>query len=168
MKDFLQKAVIRHLQETGLYLEKLHEYENISLKEMLTQDTTKPDSLLFKIPAEGARLLGEVILHMIRSLEFYATGISKNRWEALSYNLMEITTIPEILLLYENVSREIITYLEDLSSDDLKQVIDKFNRPATKAELILEMLEHSIHHRGQLSAYLRLLSISPPSISYII
>ncbi|MHA1637067.1 MAG: DinB family protein [Candidatus Thorarchaeota archaeon] len=30
------------------------------------------------------------------------------------------------------------------------------------------MLEHSIHHRGQLTVYLRLLGVEPENIEYII
>ncbi|MHA1514733.1 MAG: DinB family protein [Candidatus Heimdallarchaeaceae archaeon] len=30
------------------------------------------------------------------------------------------------------------------------------------------MIEHSIHHRGQISVYFRLLNIDPPIIKYII
>lgn len=168
VQEFLKEAVIRHLQETSVFLKKLHEYENVSLKEMLNQDKIEPDSLLFKIPAEGARPLGEVILHMIRSLEFYTVGIVENKWEPLQYNLLEFSTIPEILVLYETVATKVTEYIDRLTSDMLKAEVIKFNRPATKAELIQEMLEHSVHHRGQLSVYYRFLEIEPPSIAYII
>lgn len=168
IEKFLREAVIRHLHETELFFKKLHEYENISLKEMSGRDTIKPDSLLFKIPTEGIRPLGEVLLHMIRSLEFYMVGIMNNHWEALTYNLMELNTIPEIVLLYENVANKISKYMEYLSLDKLSETVSRFKRTATKAELILEMLEHSIHHRGQLSVYFRLLEIEPPNILYII
>ena len=168
IREFLQKAVLRHMQETELFFKKLHEYENVSLKEMMNSDQIKPDSLLFKIPIERARPLGEVLLHMIRSLEFYIVGIVENRWEPLQYNLLEFNTIPEIVLLFENVSNKIIRYMKKISSNILDEEIGGFNRPATKAELLLEMLEHSIHHRGQLSVYFRLLDIEPPIIDYII
>ncbi|MHA1202883.1 MAG: DinB family protein [Candidatus Heimdallarchaeaceae archaeon] len=135
---------------------------------MSGKDTIKPDSLLFKIPTEGIRPLGEVLLHMIRSLEFYMVGIMNNHWEALPYNLMELNTIPEIILLYENVADKITKYVKNLSLDKLNEKVSNFNKPATKADLILEMLEHSIHHRGQLSVYFRLLKIEPPKIQYII
>ncbi len=166
--SFLKDIVIRHLQETQLFFTKLHEYENVSLQEMTSKDRIEPDSLLFKIPAEGARPLGEVILHMIRSLEFYTVGIIENKWEPLQYNLLEFSTIPEIVMLYETVALKITKYMGRLTSDILNEEVTKFNRPATKAELIQEMLEHSIHHRGQLSVYYRLLEIEPPSIAYII
>ncbi len=168
MNQFLKKAILRHLKETELFFKKLHEQENILLEEMIGKDTIKPDSLLFKTPTEGIRPLGEVLLHMIRSLEFYTVGIMDNHWEALSYNLLEMNTIPEIVNLYERIVRKIENYLTNLSLDKLNESVIKFNRPATKAELLLEMLEHSIHHRGQLSIYFRLLEIKPPTIEYII
>ena len=48
-----------------------------------------------------------------------------------------------------------------------EEVLD-FSRPATKAEILQEVLEHSLHHRGQLSVYFRLFEMNPPVIEYII
>ncbi len=168
MIDFLKTAIIRHLEETELYLFTLQDLKGETLKDLMNKEVIKPDGILFKIPAEGARPLGEVILHMIRSLEFYIRGIMNNHWEALPYNLTEFSTIPEIVNLYQNIAKGFTVYLDNLSMDKLNEVVTKFSRPATNAELLLEMIEHSIHHRGQLSVYFRLLDIDPPSIKYVI
>ena len=168
MIDFLNTAIIRHLEETELYLFTLQDLKGETLKDLKNKEVIKPDGILFKIPAEGARPLGEVILHMIRSLEYYIRGIVINHWEALPYSIMEFTTIPEIVNLYQSVAKTFETYLENLSMDKLNEIVTDFNRPATKAELLLEMIEHSIHHRGQLSVYFRLLGINLPSIKYVI
>ncbi|MCK4972898.1 MAG: hypothetical protein KAS52_06225, partial [Candidatus Heimdallarchaeota archaeon] len=74
----------------------------------------------------------------------------------------------EILLLYDTVVSSITVHINSLTDEMLMQTVDLFNRVATKKEILLEMLEHSIHHRGQLSVYFRLLSINPPGILYII
>lgn len=166
--NFLKNAIFRHLEETEFYLKTLQDLKGESLEDIANKDVIKPDSILFKIPTEGVRPLGEVILHMIRSLEFYIQGIMHNHWEALSYNLMEMNTVPEIVNFYQNLAKQFETYLENLSMDKLNEVVTEFSRPATKAELLLEMIEHSIHHRGQLSVYFRLLNIVPPAIKYII
>lgn len=166
--DFLKTTIQRHLEETKLYFEKLQEMSGVTLEELMKQDTIKPDSILLKIPAEGARPLGEIILHIIRSLEFYIIGIMTNKWEALPYTLTDFNTIPEIVNLFDNTMRIFKGYLERISLEKLNEIVTDFNRPATKAELLLEMIEHSIHHRGQLSVYFRLLDIEPPKIPYII
>jgi len=168
MIDFLKRAIFRHLEETELYLIALQDLTGETLADLMKKDVIKPDGILFRIPTEGTRPLGEVILHMIRSLEFYIRGIMNNHWEALPYNLTEFTTISEIVNLYQNIAKGFATYLDNLSMDKLNEVVTNFSRPATNAELLLEMIEHSIHHRGQLSVYFRLLDIDPPSIKYIV
>ena len=71
MIDFLKNSILRHLEETELYLKTLQDLKGETLEDLMKKDVIKPDEILFKIPAEGARPLGEVILHMIRSLEYY-------------------------------------------------------------------------------------------------
>ena len=166
--NFLKEAIFRHLKETELYLMTLQDLTGETLEDLMNKDVIKPDGILFKIPAEGIRPLGEVILHMIRSLEFYIRGIMLNHWEALPYNIMDFNTIPEVVNLYQNVTGKFSSFLENLSTDKLNETVTDFSRPATKAELLLEMIEHSIHHRGQLSVYFRLLEIDPPSIKYVV
>ena len=74
----------------------------------------------------------------------------------------------EIKYLYKAIVKITETYLEKFSSDILHVVVENFNKSATKEEILHAMLEHSIHHRGQLSVYFRLLKVDPPVIEYII
>jgi len=115
--NILKKSILRHLNETSSFIEKLD------------------DKIIFQEPISGSRPLGEIVLHMIRSIHFYLKGCIKDIWEPQSY---------------------------------LQVVVEDFNRPATKEEILQEMIEHSIHHRGQLSVYFRLLKMNPPVIEYII
>jgi uncharacterized damage-inducible protein DinB len=120
------------------------------------------------MPVKDGRSLGQVILHMIRSLEFYITGVTMNQWKPLTYSLVDFPTTPEVLMQYDSVVGSIKSYLSNLTDEMLEQIVDRYNKPATKQEILLEMLEHSIHHRGQLSVYFRLLDIKSPKIKYII
>ena len=164
--EFLKSAILRHLEETRPFIHVLTDGRTIA--DLFEGDVIKPDQILFKMPAKDGRSLGQVILHMLRSLEFYIKGVTMNFWEPLTYSLVDFPTTPEILLLYDSVVGSIKSYLDKLTDTMLQQTVDKYSRPATKQEILLEMLEHSIHHRGQLSVYFRLLGISPPTISYII
>jgi uncharacterized damage-inducible protein DinB len=105
---------------------------------------------------------------MIRSIHYYLRGCVENIWEPLPYTLKKYSSAKEIKKLYENVVKETEASLEKLSLDLLQAVINDFNRSATKEEILQEMIEHSIHHRGQLSVYFRLLKMDPPAIEYII
>lgn len=150
MYKILIDAVKRHLDETLPLIEQLVEINVMST------------------PIPDGREIGEVVLHLVRSLEYYTKGITTNQWEALPYTLETYDSAESIIELTKNVFESVRVYTSLVSPSDIGRSINSFNRPATVAELILEMLEHSIHHRGQITAYYRLLGISPASIPYIV
>jgi uncharacterized damage-inducible protein DinB len=119
-------------------------------------------------PTPEVREIGEVVLHLLRSLEHYMQGIVKNKWESLPYTLETYDSAESIVKLAEDVFVRVRQYMNIVPSLDLSRVIDTFNRPATVGEIILEMVEHSLHHRGQITVYYRLLGIKPSHIPYII
>jgi len=144
------EAVRRHLEETLPLIKQLTEVNVMSR------------------PITGGREIGEVVLHMVRSLEYYMKGITTNQWEALPYSLEMYDSAESIIDLTEKVFEKVKVYTSLVSTSDLGRKIESFSRPATVVELILEMIEHSIHHRGQITTYYRLLGIDPVPIKYII
>ncbi|MHA2379431.1 MAG: DinB family protein [Candidatus Thorarchaeota archaeon] len=150
MYDFLKKAIERHMGETRPLLNQLD------------------DQILKSRPMGEARPLGEVILHMLRSLEYYMRGLVTNQWDPLPYDLSEYNSAAAVKALTEDVFTRVTDYMDQVSLDDLNRPIDSFNRPATVAEILLEMIEHSIHHRGQVTVYYRLLDVEPVPILYIV
>jgi uncharacterized damage-inducible protein DinB len=123
---------------------------------------------IMNAPFPDGRALGEIILHMLRSLEYYIKGVVTNQWEPLPYYLETYDSAEGIIQLAKEVFNKVRVYTNMLSVNDLGRIIKSFNRPATVEELILEMLEHSIHHRGQITVYYRLLGIKPVPIRYIV
>jgi len=119
-------------------------------------------------PVSGVREIGEIVLHLLRSLEYYTRGVVTGQWNPLPYSLETHDSAEAIIELAEKVFKTVKIYSNLIPEVDLSRVIDQFNRPASVAELILEMIEHSIHHRGQITVYYRLLGITPSKIEYII
>jgi uncharacterized damage-inducible protein DinB len=148
--EFLRASVQRHVEETLPLIEQLQ------------------DEDIRKVPYEGGKPIGEIILHMFRSFEFYTTGVSTGEWKPASYRLDDYDTRETLTGLVREIGETGLKRLEALSDSDLSKTVDDFNRPATIAEILHEMVEHSIHHRGQLAAYYRLLDIDLPEIPYII
>ena len=148
--EFLKKSVDRHLDETLPLIQQLTEMDIMSR------------------PTPEVREIGEVVLHLVRSLEYYMQGIVKNQWESLPYTLETYDSAESIVKLAEDVFVRVKQYMSIVPSMDLSRVIDTFNRPATVSEIILEMIEHSVHHRGQITVYYRLLGIKPSHVPYII
>jgi uncharacterized damage-inducible protein DinB len=146
----LRDSVRRHLNETLPLIEQLLDIDVMSK------------------PIAGAREIGEVVLHLLRSLEYYMKGVVTNQWDPLPYFLETYDSAESIIQLARDVFDRVKMYTNLLIVGDLGRTIKSFNRPATVGEIILEMLEHSIHHRGQITVYYRLLGITPAPISYII
>ncbi len=150
LDKILVNAIERHLEETSPFIFQLD------------------DTLLHSKPISDGRALGEIIYHMLRSFVYYLRGIVEGIWEPAPYSFDEFVTHESLVSLWNEVASRVKTYLSLVTLSDLSRVIDLFNRPATVAEILHEMLEHSIHHRGQLTVYLRLLDIKPATIEYII
>ncbi len=150
MYKFLTQAVKRHIKETLPIIEQLLEVN------------------IFNKPFPEGREIGEIILHMVRSFDFYMKGIATNQWEPLQYSLEEYDSAEAIIALAINVFKRVEVYTSLISSTDMERKVKPFETEATIAQLIMEMLEHSVHHRGQVTAYYRLLGISPVPIRYII
>lgn len=148
--NFLISAIERHFEETKLLFNQL------------------TDEVVISEPVQSGRPLGEIILHMIRSVEFYSRGLTTNHWEPLSYNISDFRSAQDINNLYTAVVKKTLNHLKHLSPVELNDILDNFNRSASKLEVLLEMLEHNIQHRGQLLVYYRLLDIEPVKIPYII
>jgi uncharacterized damage-inducible protein DinB len=148
--NFLTKAVSRHLAETQ------------NLVDQLTDD------IITKEPVISGRPLGEVLLHLLRSLEYYSRGLADDVWEALPYTLENYSTAENLQTLYNKVKRATLQNILNLTSESLEKTYTHGNRLATGLEILLEMLEHSIQHRGQVLVYYRLVGIEPAKIEYII
>jgi uncharacterized damage-inducible protein DinB len=143
-------ALLRHFEETRLILDQL------------------TDEVINQEPVPNGRPLGEIVLHVIRSFEFYSQGLAKNVWKPLNYHLDTYSSEKKMKKLFNEVILKSREYLDSIQSADLNEIVKGFNRETTKIEILLEMLEHSIQHRGQILVYYRLLGIEPAKIPYII
>ncbi len=149
-RKFLIGAIRRHLDETYPLLSQLD------------------DTHLHSEPISDGRALGELVFHMLRSLEYYLKGITEGIWEPAPYTFDGFVSSDSLEQIMQEVFAGVRTRLSLISLGDLSRIISNFSRPATVGELLLEMLEHSVHHRGQLTVYLRLLGVEPTKIEYII
>ncbi len=148
--DFLKKAIKRHFIETKPLIEQL------------------ADNFLDSKASNETRETAEIVLHMIRSIEYYLNGVINDVWKPLLYTIDIYNTAGKLITLYNEITTEMEKNFDKITDELLEEEINCFNRPATKGEVLFEMLEHSIHHRGQLTFYLRLNNIKPATIHYII
>jgi hypothetical protein len=96
MYEFLRDALTRHIHETSPFIEQL------SKENMLEK------------PIEGSRPLGEVILHFLRSIEYYSRGLAESNWVSLPYTLEDYSSASSIKALAKDIFERTKLYIEKL------------------------------------------------------
>lgn len=76
----------------------------------------------------------------------------------------EFDFVAEAVGTFETKSQELIAALEATSDEDLQQPLSMWGMDSTRAGMIMMMLFDMIHHRGQMSVYVRLSGGLVPSI----
>jgi uncharacterized damage-inducible protein DinB len=104
--------------------------------------------------------------HIASSECFFMNGVANKKFESGGGKMPEtIKTPADVLAWYEENFHKAIGQLKEAKGEDLVQPIDffgMFNFPGIN--YIGLMASHSVHHRGQLSAYLRPMGAKVPGI----
>lgn len=114
-------------------------------------------------------LLGRMAAHVIRLTGSIVNIIEGDYYDVLSAAPpMVLTTSANLMLSYDQTAASVLEALQSPRSDEYMQEHWKmvrgpqvlFDLPRTS---VLQMImNHSIHHRGQMTVYLRLLNIPVP------
>ncbi|GHH99434.1 DinB family protein [Neobacillus kokaensis] len=123
-------------------------------------DGLTDDSLNQKVYLEG-RSLGRIAWHFTTNIPEYLThfGIQMNRVE----NAENVpTSANEIAETFKRVSEEASQAIEQQWTDDsLSQMQKAFGREETNAQILMGLIKHIVHHRGQLTILIRQAGLKP-------
>ena len=120
-------------------------------------------------PDEKSRSARELAAHMAISDNWFLQSIIDGKFE---FNPEEagkaesqFKTAEEIVAFYQNTVPDKLKQLRALPSDQLSREVDFFGMMKLPAVSFLGLANnHSVHHRGQLAAYLRPMGSKVPSI----
>jgi uncharacterized damage-inducible protein DinB len=109
-------------------------------------------------PFENSWSAGQIMLHIADTEENWLHGVVQGDFEPwISYPLTEYPSKDDIRKLLDSTRERTIAFLDQLTTDDLKTTY-KINGEELKLRWIIwHVLEHDIHHRGELSLILGLL-----------
>jgi uncharacterized damage-inducible protein DinB len=117
-------------------------------------------------PDERSMSAWELATHIASADTFFLGAVANGKFDRADGAIPEAVKTPaELGAWYEENIASSTAKIKNLSADDLTRTIDfhgVFNLPAV--QYISFMLNHSIHHRGQLSAYLRPMGAKVPRI----
>jgi uncharacterized damage-inducible protein DinB len=129
-----------------------------------------PDEKLEWKPFDCFRSLGEQFYHVGQIEEFYIRGIRERHWDlpnALKSPGERLTK--DFIKNYINSAREkTLEFLGEMIVEDLNRVVKIPSNPTNYSirHWLYYILEHKIHHKAQISVFLRQLGITPPFFAF--
>ncbi len=122
------------------------------------------DQLGFTLGDKG-RTAKDLMWHIVQSDIWFTDGIAAGEFAASDSRGPAPDTVKEMVSVYESGMRSGMAKLKALSGEQLAKPVNFFNVMNYPAVMYLAFLNnHCIHHRGQLSSYLRAMNAHVPSI----
>jgi uncharacterized damage-inducible protein DinB len=114
-------------------------------------------------PTADMRSARELALHLMGNYSFLLAGMAENNWslEAFKTNGEHLTTndlVSNFDALYKTVKEK----LRSFPDEAFELRVKPFGVEQKISTIVQGVAEHEIHHRGQLTVYLRLMGIKPP------
>ena len=116
-------------------------------------------------PDSVSKTANELVRHIAAADVRFADTVINGKFETAAVLPPELKTPAEIAAWYEKAYAERLDALTKLTSEQLMKIVDfrgMFQRPAVM--FLMMGAHHTIHHRGQLSSYLRCMGAKVPSI----
>ena len=140
-------------------------FEKVRARTMRLAACIPPDKLEWRC-AEGKFTPGDLARH-IAATERYVFAESaaggRNRYSGCGRELAD--GYDQVVQFMERMHSESMKIFSQLSDDDLqKKCASAEGTPITTWKLLRSMVEHEIHHRGELYAYLGLLGVTVPPL----
>lgn len=142
------------------------QHEAATTRKML--ERVPQDSLTWK-PHEKSRTLGEIAAHIANLPGIFIANLNQDEFDRYNYKATT-DTVTDIL---ETFDKNISNSLELLKTQSDERLLTSW-RYRYGEQVIFEMprlaviqfmaINHLIHHRGQLSVYLRLLNVPLPPV----
>jgi len=150
------------LQSIGLFLASGVENEFKTTQKVLA--AVPQDKLNFKLGDKG-RTAQELMWHIVESELWFLDGIAKGEFAASDSRGPAPSTVQAIVDQYTGAFPAGLAKVKALSAAQMAKPINFYNIFNMPAGMYLSFLSsHSIHHRGQLSAYIRAMNAKVPSI----
>jgi uncharacterized damage-inducible protein DinB len=124
-----------------------------------------PEDYYKQKPQDKSRTSEELISTLIVELQYTYNFLKGQSADiALYQNPPQFSSVAQAADHFEKLGQMFLDDLEATAEDDLNQKVFFFHRESTSDDAIFNMLLDLIHHRGQLSVYIRLGGGKVPSI----
>lgn len=122
------------------------------------------NQLDFKLGEKG-RTMRELAWHLIASEAWFGEGVANGDFSHSETTMPPSASVADLVSFYDKEVPARIARVKQLSGEQLAKIINFFGvMQVPNFGLIGFWNNHSIHHRGQLAAYLRAVNARVPSI----
>ena len=131
-------------------------------------EAVKDDNRAYK-PDPKSRTAWDLATHLATADIWFMDSIAKGKFEfdpeAAKQAVARFTSVADVVAFYKKTFPEKLAALRAMPADSMAEVIDFFGvMQKPRAQWIGFANNHSIHHRGQLAAYLRAMGSKVPNI----
>jgi uncharacterized damage-inducible protein DinB len=127
----------------------------------------KDDNRNYK-PDPKSRTAWELAMHLAMADIWFIDSITKGAFEwnqeAVKQAETEFKNVSDVVAFYKQTFPAKLAALRALPAEKSAEVLDCFGMKMPRAQFIGFANNHSIHHRGQLAAYLRAMGSKVPNI----
>lgn len=126
------------------------------------------DKLDYK-PHEKSMALGYLALIVAEIPKWITSTVEDSEIDFATYEHVDPKSGSDLVLHFDENMRKVRNVLQNVSDESLDDLFFLKNKGETmfsspKKESIMSSINHMVHHRGQLTVYLRMLDIAVPSI----
>ena len=114
-------------------------------------------------PKEGMFSLRELVTHIPHAELMITRSALAGSQQTVELDLSS-SSPEEIADIFDRHHAELAEEVSKLGSEQIKDIVEIFGKSFPRLALLHGMVEHEIHHRGQLYAFLRLADVEPPSL----
>jgi uncharacterized damage-inducible protein DinB len=117
-------------------------------------------------PDPKSRTAWEIAVHLATSEMWFADSIlnGKFEWAGEDAGAAELTDPSAVVKWHEKQLTDRLAKLRAMSPEQMTRPVDFFGTTAPAVTWLVAMNSHTIHHRGQLAAYLRASGSKVPAI----
>ncbi|NUM81677.1 DinB family protein [bacterium] len=143
------------------------QYESVATRRMLER---VPQEMMVWKPHSKSRSLGEIAAHIAHLPGLFIASMRQNELDKNGYPTPAFNRVSDVTALFDKNIRDALAVLRIMTDE---QIVTPW-RYRYGEKIIFEMprlavirgmgISHLIHHRGQLSVYLRLLDVPLPPV----
>ena len=121
------------------------------------------DEKLNQAIVEGHSTLGWIGWHIVTSTVFFADLVGLNVVSPGDENVAPNKSIT-ILNAYLNIVEEVKREVGNMTDEEIITNIDNFGQLTPRGKLLRDLIDHTTHHRGQMTVLLRQAGLPVPGI----